>query len=91
MKTTIKNPQILFSAVTCCRPACVSNSAAGGSKLLPRNIVTDATIQVTAAGSSGDKMPAISVDGRRVTFGYAGFTDTRTATGGLSVQDRTCP
>lgn len=68
-----------------------TNIAAGGSNVLLRNVATDGTVQITTAGNSGDKGPAISGDGRFVAFGSASPLDTRFVSSGLFVQDRTSP
>ena len=68
-----------------------STIAAGGSNVLLRNVSTDATIQITTLGNSGDKGPAISGDGRFVAFGSASYLDTRFSSSGLFVQDTTSP
>ena len=64
---------------------------AGASNVVLRNVTTDATVQVTTAGNSGDKGPAISGDGRFIAFGSASYLDTRFSRSGLFVQDTTSP
>ena len=69
----------------------IGNIATAGSNVLLRNIVSDTNYQVTTAGSSGATGPSLSGDGRFVAFGSAGSMDTRYASSGLFVQDRTSP